>query len=1031
MISLNIYIISLVSLFDLGEETYIDVAAEADRVFDFRNPLFHLEERDIPTIPVDFSTPIEFINNKLKNYRNNLTGIHINAQSIPKHYDEIVRLLIETQMDFLAISETFVCDKTPKMCYEIPGYKFFHKDRFNRSRGGVGIYIKDGITCKEIKLCNEVSQPEVLFVELNCNNIKVAVGVIYKSPLISYTQYEVLTDVLAPIITGYEHHIIMGDYNINQLQPDSCACKFFKDHVLEPFDLTQIITEPTRITDKTSTLIDLILVSLPDNVKVSGVVDIPAIADHCLTFCCYAIKKPKFKPKIIIKRKMKNFNIDDFKNDIALAPWGCLLAFEDSDLDNKVTVIENIYRDIIDKHCPKIEIRITHPSSSEWRTPEIKQMQNDRDRYYTKFKHMKKNEKNMSKIDPHFKAKLKITENIYHQLRNNVTHSIRKSKIAVFDEKINKKFKQPKEFHNALKTHDVVDCKTSTFNPIKILPNILNNAFLSNNNAPVEENKIAEEETNINNKNSNHNATFKFSEISGLDIKKVVKTIKTNACGVDDISSFFIKISIEHTADILADIINASFSNKYFPSRWKQAIVKPIPKVANPTQPSDYRPISLLPAFSKIAEKIAAKQMSTFLQDHKLLDKLQSAYRASHSTITALLTVSDDIFKAIDNSEVSLLTLLDYSKAFDTANHRLILAKLKHFGFHADALAWVTSYLGNRKQKVRTDTDSDWESIQNGVPQGSILGPLLFTVLVSDISECVTAGNYHTYADDVQHLLTFKPEAATEAFNTTNAVLDNIANYSTNNFLKLNTDKTKYIVIGSRGNLKILSEQELPPLQLNGDILEQKDNVKNLGIIFDQNMFWTNHINTIVGKAYGRLKQAYKFRKFLSLETRFTLVETYILSLFNYGDILFQNISGRLSNKIQRVQNSCMRFVFGLRKYDHISHCYEKNKTLNMENRRKLHALILMHKITLGIAPEYLSEKILRHQDLHNYNTRGRDAIAVQRVNTSIRSNTFFIFISKLYNDILPLLGGTVNNNMSLNSFKTKCKTYIKQLQFP
>ena len=422
--------------------------------------------------------------------------------------------------------------------------------------------------------------------------------------------------------------------------------------------------------------------------------------------------------------------------------------------------------------------------------------------------------------------------------------------------------------------------------------------------------------------------------------------------------------------------------------------------------------------------------MSNFLQEHKLLDKLQSAYRPSHSTTTALLTVSDDIFKAIDNSEIALLTLLDYSKAFDTANHQLILAKLRHFGFHEDALTWVTSYLSNRKQKVRTDSDSDWSSIQNGVPQGSILGPLLFTVLVSDISDNINTGSYHTYADDLQFLLTFKPEEDTDAFETTNTVLNNISNYSNNNFLKLNTDKTKYIVIGSQRNLKTLSQQELPPLILDGDLLERKDNVKNLGVLFDENMFWTNHINTTVGKAYGRLKQAYKFRKFLSLESRLNLVETYILSLFNYGDVLFQNISGRLSNKIQRVQNSCMRFIFGLRKYDHISWCYEQNKTLNMENRRKLHALILMHKISIGEAPEYLSEKVVRHFDLHNYNTRGRENIAVQRVNTSIRSNTFFIFISKLYNEILPIINDNLLRKMPVYSFRTKCKLYLQSQQF-
>ena len=119
--------------------------------------------------------------------------------------------------------------------------------------------------------------------------------------------------------------------------------------------------------------------------------------------------------------------------------------------------------------------------------------------------------------------------------------------------------------------------------------------------------------------------------------------------------------------------------------------------------------------------------------------------------------------------------MLDYSKAFDTPNHRLIIAKLEQFGFHTDALAWVTSYLSNRKQKVRTETDSDWVSIQNGVPQGSILGPLLFTVLLSDISDSITHGSYHTYADDLQHRLSFRPEAAAESFNTANTVLDNIA----------------------------------------------------------------------------------------------------------------------------------------------------------------------------------------------------------------------------------------------------------------
>ena len=1010
------------------------MAADAEEMLDFNNPQFYFEEGEYNQI-TDILTPIEFLKRKIIHSKNNLSYFHINAQSIPKHYDEIVRLLIETGVDFLLVSETFICESTPKTFYKIPGYKFFHKDRTMQARGGVGIYVKDTLPCKEIKLCKDLIQPEMIFIEITCNTTKVAVGVIYKTPLVSYTQYSQITEVLAPIMTQYQHHIIMGDFNIDYLKPNSSECKFFKEHVTEPFDLSQLITEPTRIADSggrtSKTLIDLLLVSYPDNVKVSGVVDVPGLADHCLIYGSYALKKPKFSPKVIIKRKMDNFNIENFKRDVDLAPWGNLLVFEENDLDNKVTVLENIYKEIIDRHCPKVEFRVTHPSSCAWRTDEIKQLQKKRDQFYTQFKKMK-NEKNiLTKNDPNFKRRLQITENVYHQLRNKVTHEIRKSKIKVFDEKINKKLKQPKDFYHALKTHDVVDSKTMSFSPINISPTILNQVFLSNNNAEIDEQKLLDETARINQKPQFAGTKFNFSEINGLDVKKVVKTIKTNACGVDDISSFFIKISIEHTADILADIINSSFKNKFFPSRWKQAIVKPIPKINNPLQPSDYRPISLLPAFSKIIEKISAKQMALFLKEHKLLDKLQSAYKNMHSTTTALLNVSDDIFKAIDESEVVLLTLLDYSKAFDTANHQLILAKLKHFGFHDDALSWISSYLSNRSQKVRTTTESNWESIKNGVPQGSILGPLLFTVLVSDISETITSGSYHTYADDLQFYMSFAPDQAVDAFNTANIVLSQIGNYSNNTFLKLNTDKSKYIVIGTKHNLSKVLDQHPPPLELNGDILEGKSNVKNLGVIFDENMFWINHINAMVTKAYGRLKQAYRSRNFLSEASRFKIIETYILSLFNYGDVLFFNITERLANKIQRVQNSCMRFVFGLRKYDHISSCFLKNKTLNMENRRKLHALTLMHKISTGLAPDYLSEKLTRHLDLHDYNTRGRENFAVPRVNTSTRSNTFLIAIAKLYNDFLSEINTNPQNSLSVNLFKKKCKTFLTCQQFP
>ena len=184
---------------------------------------------------------------------------------------------------------------------------------------------------------------------------------------------------------------------------------------------------------------------------------------------------------------------------------------------------------------------------------------------------------------------------------------------------------------------------------------------------------------------------------------------------------FFVKLAAQHISKPLTNIINSSFSHRIFPESWKRAIIKPIPKIPNPILPTDYRPISLLTVFSKITEKSAAFQIIEYLNRKSLQDTKQSAYKQNHSTTTALLKITDDLYNALDDGELSLLVLLDYSKAFDTINHRILFAKLKALGFTFDAVSWIVGYLTDRKQKVKTHNDeSGWESIQYGVPQGSV-----------------------------------------------------------------------------------------------------------------------------------------------------------------------------------------------------------------------------------------------------------------------------------------------------------------------
>ena len=269
-----------------------DVVLNTD--FNFSESIFDLSEPTIPQLSNSFSTPVEVINSKLSNYNNLVKLAHINACSIPKHIHEIVKILNETGFDALGVSETFISDHTPKSIYQIPGYKFINKNRDKKCRGGIGIYVNENLPVKLISLPVELVQPEMLFVEVTIGMAKMAIGVIYKSPLIPYSVYAAIHENLSAVTNKYEHFLIMGDMNINHLKPDSSPCKFFTTYVTEPFALSQVITEPTRITSTSSTLIDLMLISCPENVKVQGVVDTPGISDHCLTFLAYALKKPKF-----------------------------------------------------------------------------------------------------------------------------------------------------------------------------------------------------------------------------------------------------------------------------------------------------------------------------------------------------------------------------------------------------------------------------------------------------------------------------------------------------------------------------------------------------------------------------------------------------------------------------------------------------------------------------------------------------------------------------------------------------------------
>jgi hypothetical protein len=616
--------------------------------------------------------------------------------------------------------------------------------------------------------------------------------------------------------------------------------------------------------------------------------------------------------------------------------------------------------------------------------------------------------------------------NRFKELKNQVNHRIRNAKYNDFNSKINQKINSSKSFHFNLKSFNIVSSNKNNESKCHIDPNKLNESFAKNNNTNVSNNHISKMIKKIN--RSSRQAVFEFKEVDSTEIINTVKSMKSNACGIDEISAFFIKCSISATARIFAEIVNASLKSGYFPSRWKKARIKPIPKITDPINATDFRPISLLIAFSKIIEKIVAKQMKEYLIENNLLDKYQSAYRALHSTTTALIDITDNIYKSMDNSLITILVLLDYSKAFDCANHKLILAKLKAYGFKNSSLKWINSYLSGRFQQVVTDKgESNWIELHNGVPQGSILGPLLFTILVSDISKDIKFCNYHLYADDTQLYITGKVQDITKLIKNLNEDLNKIAAFSENNCLRLNEGKSVFIILGSYQNIAKINDLVLPNIVINGKVIERETTVRNLGITFDETMSWDSEINKCISKGYGKLKQAYRFKNFLSAKSKKVIVQSYLLSQFNYSGILLQNLTKAQMHRIQLFQNTCVRFILNLRKFDHISEAFKSLKFLNMDNSRNIQSLTLMHKILNNKAPNYLCEKIVFLGDNHSHLTRNRTNIRCSTSKTNFGLNRYFNSIGRKYNEISASLN--ISKTISVNTLKLKLKKHYLNTQ--
>ena len=470
------------------------------------------------------------------------------------------------------------------------------------------------------------------------------------------------------------------------------------------------------------------------------------------------------------------------------------------------------------------------------------------------------------------------------------------------------------------------------------------------------------------------------------------------------------------------------------PQSHKTAFVRPLLKKSSldPSELSSFRPISNLSFVSKLLERLVDNRINEHINKYSLLPPTQSAYRANHSTETALTRVHNDIVTAIDNGDVATLVLLDLSAAFDTVDHPILLDILHdRFGVDGDALNWIRSYLTDRSQIVDLRSSiSVALPIPCGVPQGSVLGPRQFISYIEEMASIFAKHNVSLYgfADDMQGLVSSSPSCINATTTTlTDTVVDVEANCSSRR-LQLNPKKTEVIWFGSARNLRKLNPSEMC-LNLEGTIIHPVETVRDLGAYFDSEMTMRTHVSKLTRSCFYHLRRLRSIRRNLDRGVTQRLVSAFVLSRLDYCNVLLADLPAATIAPLQRVQNAAARLVLDLKPYDHITHALLTLHWLPIKFRIIYKLCLLVHKSLNNRSPTYLTElfhpisTIPSKASLRSSSTRD---LVIPKTNLRIGDRAFSVSGPRNWNS-LPNELRCINDE---NAFKIKLKTYLFKIAF-
>ena len=959
-----------------------------------------------------------------------------NARSLCNKTCGVIEMLKDNDVTICGITETWLksVDKAKFAEIHDMGYDIISSPR--KGRGGGVAFLYDPKIITPIR--NDVrkySSFEALECVLKSSDKMLRFSVVYRSTQgKNYAEtktskfMEEFDDYLDGLVGKAGSPIICGDFNFHvEDKRDTVAKQFIA--LCESKGFIQHIDSPTHISGGTLDLM-FTLGNIMDSVPISDTrveTNTGTLSDHFLvrlqttSLTLQDDHTAKFTEKIF--REMKKIDVAEFRHDIFCSE---LNLSEYGTLDETVDLYNEVLEQILDKHAPLISRKFRTGRSEFW----DEKCQNAR--------RERRRAKRISKKHPEDKE----LRNLHHekcidaditinQARNNFYHNAlnqhkgdAKATYKVMNRLLDKEYGSNKtpngdDQENAEKLKTFFDQKVKTiYSGIQssLGKNLSNEKSGDSTPLPEEEYRPT---------------LHQFQEISVEKLESIIKALPNKSSSLDPIPMWLFKNCLSELLPIVHYIVNESLRTGKFPEKLKEASIRP--GLKKPSLDVDelknYRPISNLTYLSKILEKVVHEELNMYIEKNGLFSAYQSGYRKFHSCETAVTKIHNDILMLVDKKENVVLLLLDLSAAFDTINHKLLLNKLKNmYGISGIALNWIKCYLSNRSFRVTVNRQTSGECIlEIGVPQGSILGPLLFILYTKDLENIVTKYglSIHLYADDTQIYFAFDVHSAKPDMSSISSCFSEIKQWMAVNFLKLNEDKTEFIEIGPYVS-------HIDALAIGGTKIIPVEKAKNLGFLFDDQLNLDAQINAISQICYLNQRDLSRIGNKLSHDLKVQMVHSNILCFLDYCNSVYGKLSEKNVRKLQKIQNNAVRFIYGLygtKRRETILPYLKKLHFLPIRQRISFKICLLVFKCINNIAPNYLKDMLKLREQRRRSSRLDDDYFRLKvppRPNFSRSEGAFSYIGPKLWND-LPKSLRSLN---SIEVFKKSLKAHFFSIAF-